>query len=581
MSALESSVESLFPPATRSEWLRRAGDALGVEDPLAKLQRSLGEGICVEGLYFDRKGSARDGAAVGEAKWKVVAEHRVEGPTLWAASLEEAAAGGVDGHLLSLDETNAPGPEEWRVLVQAHPWIDAESTSPQVENASLRLDLSGADVGGCLGLDPAGWWAHGSLDREGFDSAMEESVKVAARGCEAAPRLRTFAVDTSVHHAAGADEALDLALILATALHYLRAMEERGIEVETAARRILFRLRVDSRFFLSIAKGRALRQLWSQVQRECGVEAPGCAVFARQAERSLSILDPWVNVLRGTAAAFAGALGGADLVSVSRYDLRLEEKSPHAARLARNTALILRDESHLGRVKDPAGGSYALEGMTADLARRAWEIFREIESLDSIAGVLESGWVAERIVAVRESRRRALRTRKEARTGVSEFALVDDPAEMQIPQESSWHLDSDFEALRRRSLDFRRRRGQRPRVKIVTLGPSSEFNARLIWTENLLAAAGIGADRSPEALEVSRIEALPEGPVVFCTSDARLEREGLAAVAALGSQDVHVAGRPPADEVLWRERGVRSWIHVGIDVVDWLEGLLMEMGGGE
>jgi methylmalonyl-CoA mutase len=172
---------------------------------------------------------------------------------------------------------------------------------------------------------------------------------------------------------------------------YLRVLTESGLPVAKALPQISFRLAADDDQFLTIAKVRALRRLWARVAEVLGEPDSGAAVV--HAETSLPMMtqrDPWVNMLRTTLAAFGAGVGGADTVLVFPFDVAIEGGFPgmatsFARRMARNIQLLLLEESHVGRILDPAGGSWFVEDLTDQLANHAWQSFQNVEQRGTTA----------------------------------------------------------------------------------------------------------------------------------------------------------------------------------------------------
>ncbi len=177
---------------------------------------------------------------------------------------------------------------------------------------------------------------------------------------------------------------------MGVALAYLRALEAEGAALDVARRMIFFRLSADADQFLTIAKFRALRKLWTRVEDACGLTPEPAFVSAETAWRMMARRDPHVNILRATIAAFAAALGGADAITVLPFTAALGLPDRFARRIARNTQLVLLEESHLAKVADPAAGSGALEDLTDQLCHAAWGLFRDIEAAGGIAAALAS-----------------------------------------------------------------------------------------------------------------------------------------------------------------------------------------------
>ncbi|MGF1560990.1 MAG: methylmalonyl-CoA mutase family protein [Geminicoccaceae bacterium] len=295
-----------------------------------------------------------------------------------------------------------------------------------------RRALDDSQVQARLGVNPLGGLARDGKALGGIDDALRRAGDLAAHVAARYAQVTTFAVDTERYHAAGASEAQELAAALATGVAYLRAMEAAGLGIDTACRQIAFTLAVDADLFSSIAKLRAARRLWARVAEACGASEPARAmrVHARAATRMYTKRDPWVNMLRGTAAVFAGGLGGAESVTLMPFNAALGVPDDFARRIARNTQLILQEESALGHVLDPAGGGYYFESLTDELCGRAWHLFQDIEADGGMATVLQNGYLAGKIEAVWQERAKALAKRKEAITGVSEFPnLAEEPVE--------------------------------------------------------------------------------------------------------------------------------------------------------
>jgi methylmalonyl-CoA mutase len=237
------------------------------------------------------------------------------------------------------------------------------------------------------------------------------------------PHVTAVRVGTAPYHHAGATAAQDIAFGMASAVEYLRAMSHAGLDVDSAARQILFSISLGTHHFLAIAKLRAARRLWSRVVEACGGSpaAGAMRIHARVSKRVLTLRDPYVNLLRNTVACYAAGLGGAEAITSVPFDAVAGLPDSFSRRIARNTALILQDEAHLHRVVDPPGGSWYLDWLTDQLAEKAWAIFQEIERRDGMLQAIRTGWVAQQIDSAFAPRAKNLARRKEGITGVSEF----------------------------------------------------------------------------------------------------------------------------------------------------------------
>ena len=199
-----------------------------------------------------------------------------------------------------------------------------------------------------------------------------------------------------------------------------------GHSLDAARRALSFLLVADADEFLTVAKLRALRRLWARVEQACGLEPKPIRLHAETAWRMTTRRDPWVNMLRTTVAAFSAGIGGADGVTVLPFTAALGLPDAFARRIARNTQLILLDESNLARVADPAAGRGGFEALTDALCEKAWGLFQEIEREGGILESLKGDKLQARIAAVRAQREKAVATRKEPITGTSEFPNINE-----------------------------------------------------------------------------------------------------------------------------------------------------------
>jgi methylmalonyl-CoA mutase len=235
-----------------------------------------------------------------------------------------------------------------------------------------------------------------------------------------------MAADGRVVHNAGGSEAQELGFALAAAVAYLRALEAAGVPLDKARRMIAFRLAADADQFLTMAKFRALRKLWARVEEASGFPAEPVFISAETAWRMMTKRDPHVNMLRVTMAVVAAGLGGADAIAALPFTNAIGLPDEFARRIARNTQLILLEESSLAKVADPAAGSGGIEDLTAKLCAAAWTQFQDIERAGGLASALERGELQAQIAAVRAARVQALKDGKDALTGTTIFPNPDE-----------------------------------------------------------------------------------------------------------------------------------------------------------
>ena len=263
-----------------------------------------------------------------------------------------------------------------------------------------------------------------------MSAQLAEMGAFAAATAARYPKVRAVSLSTLPYMDAGASEAQELAAMLCTGVAYLRAMSYAGMSADAACGQIEVTVGVDADVFPSIAKLRAARRVWANLAAAVGA-SPGSrapSLYAHTSQRMLTRRDPWVNLLRVTAATFAAGIGGADGLTTHAFDSLLGEPGELGRRMARNTQLLLLEESNLGRVIDPAGGSGYVEALTDELAVAAWSLFQELEAAGGFPTVLVDGSFASRITDVRTRRLQLVATRRQPITGVSEFpSLFEDP----------------------------------------------------------------------------------------------------------------------------------------------------------
>lgn len=433
-----------------------------------------------------------------------------------------------------------------RVLADLAPvTLDAPHEPVAAAQALLAfLDDQGVDghPGTNLGADPVG--AH---LRHGVDLDTDALVAVARLALEHG--VLGVVVDATALHDRGATDAQELGYAIATGAAYLRILTAAGLTLEEALGLVEFRLAATDEQFPTIAKLRAARRLWARVVELSGgaAEVAGMRQHVVTSRPMLSKYDPWVNMLRGTVAAFAAGAGGAEAVTVVPFDITLGVPDALGRRVARNTSSLLISESHVARVADPAGGSYAVERLTDDLARVAWEELGRIEaaSYDGRSGVvaaLADGSLLGRVEEAATVRAGEVATRRRPLTGLTEFPHLAEtlPERVGDPDPVRRH-GAAFEALRDEP-------AAAP-VFLATLGPVAAHTARATFASNLLAAGGIAVEVAGPTDGVEAVLAAYDGQSVVCLAgtDATYAEWGADVVAALreaGATRVIVAGKP-------------------------------------
>ncbi len=234
---------------------------------------------------------------------------------------------------------------------------------------------------GCIGMDPlAELVTNGTLSYE-LEECYSLMADVTKWAIENTPNLQTVLIHGNVYHDGGGSAVEELAFTLATGVEYLHALITRGVEINKAASSIRFSFSVGSDYFMEVAKLRAARTLWAKIVETFGgnEEAQKMTMHARTSAWTKTVFDPFVNMLRATTEAFSAAVGGADSIHVSCFDEAIQKSTTFSRRIARNASIILKEEAHIARTSDPAGGSWYVEVLTNEIANKAWELFQETE----------------------------------------------------------------------------------------------------------------------------------------------------------------------------------------------------------
>ena len=626
---------SAFPEATEADWLREVEKALKGKGA-DTLTRKTADGIGVKALYreSDFAGAGDPLGVPGAApflrgktaapdKWlpwdirqsfahpsaeqtnteilrdleRGVSsiEVRVDGEGLSGVqlcSVEDfnTALKGVDASIapIALDSGRGMGTRTAGLLGQ---WAERQGNAEK-----LRLDFN---------INPLGALAKTGRIEGGLDAAIAKSGALAAALSAKFPAANLFRMDGALVHEAGGSEAQEMAALIASAIDTLRRLGAT-LDRQTASSGMLFLMALDTNYGVGIAKLRAARRLWARCLEALGLPAAPMKLQAITSARMLTKYDPWTNMLRNTSAAFAGAVGGADILTVRAFNEALGLPEELGRRIARNTQIIAMEESQLGRVADATGGAWFTETLADDLAKAAWAEFQKIESEGGLGASLMAGAFQARVAAVREARAKDVARRKIPLTGVSEYPLLEEigapvaevaPVSAKPVSDSGLkhfvktlppketdavatalepiRLAAPFEDLRDAAATAERP----PAVFLATLGSLAEFTARADFARNFFAAGGIVSKEPPVppktvAELVSAFRASGARLAVLCSTDKMYEAEAAGAAEALkkaGAQRVWLAGKHES-------AGIDANIFTGADVVHLLKLAQAELG---
>jgi methylmalonyl-CoA mutase len=425
-----------FPEPTHAAWLTLVAKALGGAEFDRSLLSHTDDAIRVDPLHRRRPDDAVRGRVSPGTLWTIVQRIDDIEPERANAQVLDDLENGATG--LAIVFEGAPNAFGYGLPATADALARALDTIP-LARTHLRLDVhpqSRASVdwlvelltarridpsrlGVSFGIDPSaifGGTGRLRMTIEALRASMPQSL--AHFFALGVPGVLVEA-DGRVYHNGGATEAQELGAMLAAAVSHLRMFEEARQPLVYAAPHIGFALSVDQDQFLSMAKIRALRTLWTAAQEACSIEPSPASIHAETSFRMLTMRDAETNILRNTIAAFAAGAGGADTISVLPHTMAQGLPDPFARRIARNTQLVLAKESHLDFVADPAAGSGAVAALTRSLCEAAWDEFQRIEQEGGLLASLAKGQFQERVRNAREERARKYREGERAIVGTT------------------------------------------------------------------------------------------------------------------------------------------------------------------
>jgi methylmalonyl-CoA mutase len=590
-----------FPPATREDWLNLVRQALK-DRPFERLTAKTYDGIPIEPLY--PRASGAQPIAARRGPWQVMA--RVDHPDPAAANAEalhELANGATGLTLVFTGSIGAYGyglPSDEKSIARVLDNVHLDAIPIEIETAEPSRDAADhvAALVKARGHAPGAVDIHFGHDAIGahsltgtlpipFADLMPRFAEHVGSLAKQGFKRPLITADGRLIHNAGGSEAQELGYVVAVAVAYLRALEGAGTSLDAARGMIGFRLSADADQFLTIAKFRALRKLWARVEQACGLAPKPIFIAAETAWRTMTQRDPYVNMLRATIAAFSAGVGGADAIAVLPFTAALGLPDRFARRNARNTQLLLLEESNIAKVADPMAGSGGIEDLTEKLCRAAWTLFQEIEAAGGAPAALEAGLIQDKVAKVRAEHEANVARRKDTLIGTSEYPLLSEGsvtaldvkpiplpapvANVKYPPLRPLRLAEPFERLRDASDRALKKKGARPRIFLANLGTAAEFTARATFAKSFFEAGGIEAAsndgfKTPEEAAAA-FKSSGAAIACLCSSDevyAKAAADTAKTLTAAGATHVYLAGRPKEADAL-KAAGVGTFIFAGCD----------------
>ena len=457
---------------------------------------------------------------------------------------------------------------------------------------------------GSLNFDPISKMMQKGKDVSAVIATGKELVETLA----AYPHFRCIAVNSVQLNNAGAYIYQELGYALAWGNEYLNQLVEAGVPAALAAKKIKFNFGISSNYFMEIAKFRAARMLWADIVKQYAPKCPRtdckntgadgtcyCAckmvAHAETSNFNLTLFDAHVNLLRTQTEAMSAAIAGVNSITVSPFDKAYQTPDDFSERIARNQQLLLKEESHLNRIVDPAAGSYYIENLTVAIAKQAWDLFLAVEEAGGMLQAVKAGSIQEAVNQSNKARHEAVSKRKEILLGTNQYPNFNELAGDKRPLDGckkcgcggetheeegtlakleTARAASEFEALRLETENS----GKRPKAFMLTIGNLAMRQARAQFSCNFLACAGYQViDNLGFASVEEGIEAAMKAQadiVVICSSDDEYAEYAIPAFKALNGRAMFiVAGAPACMEEL-KAAGIENFIHVRCNVLETL-----------
>ncbi len=413
-------------------------------------------------------------------------------------------------------------------------------------------------------------------------------------------RLRVVSVGGVLFDNCGADVAQQLAYTLAIAHDYVVKAMEAGLTIDEIAPAIKFEMPIGVNYFMEIAKFRALRLLWATVTAPYN-PVRGCSSRARvhavTSAWNQTAYDPYVNMLRGTTESMSAAIAGVDSMEVLPFDHAYACASEFSSRIARNTQILLKEESHIDQVVDPAGGSYYIETLTDLLSKKAWELFKEVEEKGGYCAALRAGFIQEQVAAKAATRAKNIATRRDILLGTNQYPNFTEEATAEMLSAAEPHSGTscsckadkefapmtpcrgaeEFEALRMKT----DKSEKSPLAFMLTCGQLSFARARAQFACNFFACAGIKVQDNTYFNSVSEgaEAALAAGAAitVVCAADDDYATAAIEAQKVIGDKSIIVVAGNPECRAELEAAGITHFISARDNVLETLKAYQSEL----
>jgi len=439
------------------------------------------------------------------------------------------------------------------------------------------------------------------------DSILKEAAKAAAFAVKNLPGVNAITVQTNHFHNAGANIIQELSIALSAGLEYMNALTDEGLTAEQAASQITFSISVGSRYFLEIAKIRALRILWANILKKYGVTGTA-KIHANTSMWNSTVFDPNVNMLRVTTEAMSAAIAGADSITVIPYDAAFKTPDEFSCRIARNVQLLLKNESRFNKIIDPAAGSYYVESLTDQIASKSLDAFKKIESQGGLLAALLSGSVQKELAETQKQKEKLIMQRREVFVGTNQYPNLLEKMSDKIKKDDGSPIKNQdlaktsgeettveklnirrgaevFETLRLQTEEYAKKTGSAPKVFLWTAGDLAMRLARATFIKNFFGCAGytvIDTNGIPGAQEgIELVKKNTPQIVALCSKDDEylgLAKEIFPALEKEFPNIIRIVAGNPKDAEDLKAAGAQDFIHILTNAIDSLSSYQKKLG---
>ncbi|MGM9927388.1 MAG: methylmalonyl-CoA mutase family protein [Bacillus sp. (in: firmicutes)] len=618
---LQKTREEVFPTVTLEDWEKKAEQSLKGKS-VDSLKTNTYEGVQLQPLYVNKETGAseefpgfapytRGTSALGysEKPWYIAQPIAGNSTAAILTSLEEATNRGQNtitltvGQLLALNEKELLQVFQEAATKEQPIFIDSKGAGKSILSQLNALSSEvAAKLEGVLAEDPISEGVakgKGIANKEAFFATWFNQIQEAG---EKAPSVKTIMVKPAVVHNAGGNAVQELATALSIAAEYLHYGTQNGLSADFIAQKIVFSFSIDSSFFMNVAKLRAARRLWSLMGQAYTEDTASFKMFihSETSKFTQTLFDPYVNLLREGNQAFAAVIGGTQSLEVKQFDSVTNNTTAFSDRIARNIHLILKEETLIDKVVDPAGGSYYVEALTDELATKAWELFLEIEQRGGATEAFASGWIQEEVAKTLQAKQKNVATRKDSLIGTNVYPNLEDTVEMHestvlditLPYETNdiaalqeVRLAEEVESLRLASLRYKEQKGAYPQIGLVCIGELKSYKARMDFVNGFVATSGIATvEKQCNSVEEA-LAFVKEADVkhfVLCGKDEDYQEHAVAwtkaIVQASPNVTLFVAGKQKGElEQQLLEAGIKQFVAVGSNLVEFNKNVLTDL----